>query len=599
MRKTTRILWVTLVAAAWLGGIAGVLFFLPFSQLKPLVDHLSRDGHLDSFTLGRYQSLSVYLPWLGLLLVLVGLLAVVFHRMTRAWMERLVDFILFQFKNTWSDIKLFWQGIRAWRPAIPALLALAGITLVAIFVRLAFVNRAFSHDEAYTFEAFAVRPFFKIITDYSLPNNHVLHTIFVRISYLLFGDSPLAVRLPALAAGVLMAPATYLWAKQLYDRRVAFLSAGLVAAAPVMINFSTNARGYTMLSLFTLVTFSLGVYVSQNKNRFAWLLLAVLSALGFYTLPVMLYPYGILMVWLFLSAVVGDRGQAYPSFGSMLRYIVVSGIVTVILTLLFYLPIFVFSGVASVTSNTFVSSLSWVDFRQTLPVRLLETWQSWLQDVPPGIGYIMAAGVILSVIFHRKISRQKIPFPVAAILWIALALLVQRPNPWGKVWTYLFPPLMIWGSAGLLAVFKLLPIRIGNKFHLGSALAGAATLAILAAGFNYGIKNIPRQNATHEIEAAAIYLSSRLQPADRIAMDYPMDVTFWYYARRHNISQDYFFNVPGRPYDHVYVIVNPNFEQTVYTVLETRAKDGIFCRLDSIQKDMHVDNTEIYDCDRP
>ncbi len=598
MKKTNRVLWLVLVAAAIVAGAVGLFFFLPFNQLKPLVDALSRDGHLDSFTQGRYQSLAGFLPWLGLLLVLGALLAIVFHRKTLAWLARLLDFTLFQLKNTWMDTRLLWREVRSWRPAIPALFALSGITLVAVFVRLAFVNRAFGHDEAYTFEAFAVRPFFKIITDYSLPNNHVLHTIFVRVSYLLFGDSPLAVRLPALAAGVLMAPAAYLLAKQTYDRRVAFLSAGLVAVAPVLINYSTNARGYTMLALFTLVTFSLGVYVRQNKNRFAWLLLAVLSALGFYTLPVMLYPYGILMVWLFLSALVGDRGQAYPSFWSMLRYILVSGITTVILTVLFYLPIFIFSGVASVTSNSFVSPLSWVDFRQTLPVRLLETWQSFLQDVPQSIGLILAAGVILSLVFHRQISRQRVPLQAAAILWITVTLLVQRPNTWAKVWLYLFAPLMIWGSAGLLALFKMLPVWLG-KIHLGSILAGAATVAILAAGIIYGVNNIPRQNEIHDIEWAAVFLSSRLQPSDRIAMDYPMDVTFWYYARRHGISQDYFFDVPGRPYDHVYVIVNPNFEQTVYTVLETRAKDGIFCRRDTIQKLSSLNNTEIYDCDRP
>ena len=77
MRKITRLLWLILVAAACLAGLAGLFFFLPFNQLKPLVDALSRDGHLDSFTQGRYQSLAIFLPWVGLLLVLGGLLAII------------------------------------------------------------------------------------------------------------------------------------------------------------------------------------------------------------------------------------------------------------------------------------------------------------------------------------------------------------------------------------------------------------------------------------------------------------------------------------------------------------------------------------------
>ena len=82
-------------------------------------------------------------------------------------------------------------------------------------------------------------------------------------------------------------------------------------------------------------------------------------------------------------------------------------------------------------------------------------------------------------------------------------------------------------------------------------------------------------------------------------MDYPMDVPFWYYARLHGISQDFIFNVPGRPYNHVYLIVNTNYQQTVVTVLETRVKDGILCNPRTIQKIKTIDNTEIYECDKP
>ena len=38
--------------------------------------------------------------------------------------------------------------------------------------------------------------------DYTAPNNHILHTAMVRASYLVFGDSPPALRLPALLAGI-------------------------------------------------------------------------------------------------------------------------------------------------------------------------------------------------------------------------------------------------------------------------------------------------------------------------------------------------------------------------------------------------------------
>jgi len=55
------------------------------------------------------------------------------------------------------------------------------------------------------------------------------------------------------------------------------------------------------------------------------------------------------------------------------------------------------------------------------------------------------------------------------------------------------------------------------------------------------------------------------------------------------------FNVPDRPYEHVCVIENTNFEQTVQSVLKTRAKDSVFCNPVIIQKLKTIDYTEIYE----
>jgi hypothetical protein len=166
------------------------------------------------------------------------------------------------------------------------------------------------------------------------------------------------------------------------------------------------------------------------------------------------------------------------------------------------------------------------------------------------------------------------------------------------VWLYLFAPAMIWASAGLVAPFQVWGSRWKGKVNLDALVSGALALAILGAGVGYGIVNIPEQNAVKDIEASAIFLSSRLQPLDRIAMDYPMDVPFWYYSQLHGISLDYIFNVPDRPYNHVYVVVNTNYSQTVESVLATRSKDGVTCNPASIQKIKTIDYTDIYECNR-
>ncbi len=594
--KLSRIVWGILVAGTWLAGGLCALFFLPYPQLKSIADHFSRHGTLASFTVERYTAMASVLPWLGILLIVAGVAAVLFFRRTLAWAAQLVQFLAVQLKAFGSDVRNFFQDLRAFRPPLWSVALVGVMTLAAVFIRLAYVNRPFGYDEAYTLEAFAIRPFSKIITDYELPNNHVLHTILVRISYLLFGPSPLAVRLPALISGVLMVPLAYSFAGRLYNRHVAILSTALVAVAPLLIDFSTNARGYTLMSMLALVIFILGLYLKDHKNRFAWLALAVVSALGFYTLPIMLYPFGILMLWLFLSALTGDRGKEYTSLWQFTGYLLAGGLATVLLTILLYAPILIYSGVKSLVGNTFVSPLTWVDFRQTLPVRMMETWHDWTVGVPGFLVILLIVGFFAGLVFHRRLSKTRFPIQIAAVLWLVITFIVQRPNPWTRIWTYLFAPLMIWASAGLVLPLEYLRRKIAGRLPVSTLVSVLAAAALLAGGIRQAIATIPFANEPHQIEWSAIFLASRVQPDDRIALDSSIDVQFWYYAHLHGIPRDTMFDVPGRIYNHVYVVVNLKEPHTAETILADRSKDGVFCSPGSIQKLTTIDQIEIYEC---
>ncbi len=169
------------------------------------------------------------------------------------------------------------------------------------------------HDEAYTFIAFASRPLLAAISDYALPNNHIFHTLLVYLAYHLLGNQPWIIRLPAFVAGVAIVPLTYVTAGRFYNRKVGLLSAGLVAAAPLLIDYSANARGYTLVCALTLCAAALAAYVKDHRNRIAWTLLALTCALGFYTIPIMLYPAGMLVVWLALSGLFSDTSQGLPA----------------------------------------------------------------------------------------------------------------------------------------------------------------------------------------------------------------------------------------------------------------------------------------------
>jgi len=100
-------------------------------------------------------------------------------------------------------------------------------------------------DEAYTYLRFARQPVAGILSDYSFPNNHILHTLLVKASYLTFGDAPWALRLPGWIGGAALLLGLFAIARHTPLR----LSGAVVVAAcflPIVIDYNALARGYSL-----------------------------------------------------------------------------------------------------------------------------------------------------------------------------------------------------------------------------------------------------------------------------------------------------------------------------------------------------------------
>ena len=346
------------------------------------------------------------------------------------------------------------------------------IMLLGIIFRLERIYAPFGHDEAYTYVAFA-RSLFTAISDYHLPNNHVFHTILTYFSTQIFGNQPWAVRLPAFIAGVMLIPAAYWLAKRLYGSWVALGAALLVAWFPPLVAYANDARGYTLVALFTLLTLVLGDIVRKNKNIFVWGLISLFSALGFYTIPIMLFPFGVLFVWLLLENFIEGPGP-YRTKWEFIGYWSAAGLGAAILTLLLYSPIFVYSGPATFFSNKFIAPVPWGDFLETLSSRFSDTRIEFTSRVPLAFTLLFAAGWVLSLLFHWRLSKTRVPLQLAAILWIVILLLVQRPNAWARMWVFLLPLMLIWAAAGLLGLLEKMHPKILVRLPLAAIVFGLA-----------------------------------------------------------------------------------------------------------------------------
>ena len=188
-------------------------------------------------------------------------------------------------------------------------IALAILLSLGVALRALYLAQPMRYDEAVTYMYFVRLPWAEALSTYTYPNNHLFHTALAKASVAVFGNYPWALRLPALLAGILVLPASYVVVRALYGARAAIIAAGLVGASGVLVLYSTNARGYSLTVLAFLVLVLLALRLRAASDHRQWIGFAVVAALGLWTIPIMLYPLGTVAGWYALAALAENRRE--------------------------------------------------------------------------------------------------------------------------------------------------------------------------------------------------------------------------------------------------------------------------------------------------
>jgi hypothetical protein len=279
------------------------------------------------------------------------------------------------------------------------------------------------------------------------------------------------------------------------------------------------------------------------------------------------------MVWLLLSMLLKDTGQEYGR--SFIPYLLAAGAVAGVLTILLYTPIFYESGIDAVVSNHFVAPIGWADLWASMLARIQNTWNSWNRDLPAAGSLLFFAGVILSQVFHWRLSKTRVPLALPILLWCGFLIAVQQVAPWPRIWLFLLPLFLIWAAAGLVGLIGQIPAlkTVGKSRAAGWAvIAGALVLAGL---ITFQILRLQTPNISRETGAygdtlpAAEFLKSYLQPGDAVIVTIPSNYPLRYYFMLNGISADYFYHrKTGASFQHAIVVVNQLFGQDLADVIQ-------------------------------
>lgn len=352
---------------------------------------------------------------------------------------------------------------------------------VGVALRTLYLNRPVYLDEAATFLDYARLPYLEIARTYFDPNNHVFYSVLMRGAYDLFGFSPVALRWVAWAAGILSLPLVYQLGRRLYNRAVGVVALGFAAVSVPLIEYSISGRGYSLMALCVLAALHLALWqIEQPRNIWAallgWAGFAALCAVGFFTLPTMLYPLGGVALWLLLHIGTSQRGVRRWRLWAALCAALALGAA---LTLALYLPIIAHYGFNALANHRYILALTPAELLRGI-LRLPLVWVRFFGLGLPNAGLLALGGLVgVSLLADLRARRSVGGLMLCMGAWILAVILAQQSIPPSRMWVFLAPFVALWAARGLLALLTPLAPRVA--VGVGGVLALLWAVALVRA----------------------------------------------------------------------------------------------------------------------
>lgn len=404
-----------------------------------------------------------------------------------------------------------------WRPSLVLLL----ITAIAAAGRIALLDQAMRADEAMTFTRFA-RSLPAALTDYSAPNNHILHSVLVWASTQLFGPDPWAIRLPAALFGVALVITVDWWVTSAHGKQAGVVAAALTAGAYYLVLYSTIARGYTMLAVAYVVLLELSrrILVGHASRR-TWLGWILTATLGLATVPVFAFPLAAVIGWMSVDMLARRRGPGWKALASASA--AVAG-----LSVLVYLPAAIAMGPAAIVANDFLQPVALAD--------LGDAWAELVADVVSQIakdGWVALAFTPMAALaLAERRSFEPTLNPAWGLMAVFALVAARMWAPPTRTFLFIWPLLAGLAGIGAILFAPRLPSLIRRSWVipvLSVALAGFMTIDVLSSGYVTSARDAGTFRDGPEV---AQFLHDRLADDDRIVVEsHPRPVLEYYLHR--------------------------------------------------------------------
>jgi uncharacterized membrane protein len=351
------------------------------------------------------------------------------------------------------------------------------LVIAATVLRVPALNQQLWFDEIITLLDSARLPLARIVTEYGGQNQHMLYSILAHGSIRLLGEQPWTLRLPAVFFGVASVPALYFFGRLVTSDREALFASALMAVNYQHVWFSQNARGYTGMLFWTLLSSIFLIRCAKNGSRRDWVLYGITSALGIYThlmMACVVAGHVLLYVWLLASK--ARPGHALPrSALAPVCGFLLSGV----LSLLLYAPV-----IPRVLAHTFGVARETVHYEWASPLwAVTEMVRGLRSGTGGGLLVVTIGGVILlsGLFSYWRENRFTVGLMILPAVVTAAAVLAANHNFWPRFFFFEIGFAMLLVVRGAMVLGELGSRILGRSRRFGLQAGTAVVLLMLLA----------------------------------------------------------------------------------------------------------------------
>ncbi len=331
------------------------------------------------------------------------------------------------------SVRTIWK-----KTSVAEQIGLAILCLVCVLSRLYFLPKLPLHiDERFTYLYFVSKGWLVSAAYYPNPNNHILYSLLCNASGWLFSSPLLVLRVAAFVCGLAALVGFWLAIRYYFSALVAATATAMLAFTPPVFGYGIQGRGYSLLLFWVILSAASTVKIvsSRNIKPVSASLFVLSSILGFYTIPVFLYPFaGLLGVM--VAYFRNNTWQQWRRLGVLLLLILLG-------VSLLYMPVFLVNGLQAVSGNSWVAPLPWIIFWTGFGANLIECSTFFWNDSLFSPYLTLVVSILAAVVA----SSPKTP-PIEKIwlwlfvscLWLVVPIVVlQRTLIYSRTLIFLFP----------------------------------------------------------------------------------------------------------------------------------------------------------------